>query len=99
MKKWKVNALVDCGALVSFVISLVSGLVLLIALPGGQGLGPGNSARIFLGISRAQWENIHNLWSLVFSGLVIIHLALHWRFCLGIARSWKDRKGRGGQGT
>ena len=81
MKRVKVNAIIDFAALVTFIISLVSGLVLYLVLPTGGRWSPTS----FAGLTRAAWLNMHNLWSLVFAALVIGHLVLHLRFLTKVA--------------
>jgi hypothetical protein len=84
MKKITVNALVDIGCLITFIPSLISGLVLYLVLPSGGGQGSGRE--LFLNISRNQWLTMHDYWSLVFAALIIIHLLLHWKFFRHIDR-------------
>jgi hypothetical protein len=77
MKRITVNALVDIGCLVTFIPSLVSGLVLYLALPEG---GFRSGWATYLGLPRTQWVAMHNNSSLVFAALLIIHMLLHWKF-------------------
>jgi hypothetical protein len=76
MKRVRVNFIIDLAALVTFCISLVSGLVLYLVLPTGGRWSPAS----FAGLTRSAWLNMHNLWSLAFAALVIIHLLLHLNF-------------------
>ncbi len=78
MKRITINALVDIGCLITFIPSLITGLVLYLVLPSGGGRG--NSYSLYLGITRTQWLNMHDYTSLVFAALLIIHLLLHWKF-------------------
>ena len=78
MKRITINALVDVGCLITFIPSLISGLVLYFVLPSGGGRGTGWI--LFLGIARNQWITMHNNTSLIFSTLLIVHLLLHWKF-------------------
>jgi hypothetical protein len=78
MKRITINALVDIGCLITFIPSLVSGLVLYLVFPEGGGRGSGWT--LFLGIAKNQWVTMHNNTSLVFAALLIIHLLLHWKF-------------------
>lgn len=78
MKRITINALVDVGCLITFIPSLISGLVLYLVLPSGGGRG--NSWSLYLGIPRFQWLTMHDYTSLVFSALLILHLLLHWKF-------------------
>jgi hypothetical protein len=84
MKRITINALVDIGCLITFIPSLVSGLVLYFVLPSGGGQGSGRV--LFLGIARNQWVTMHNNSSLVFAALLIIHLILHWMFFRNIKK-------------
>jgi Domain of unknown function (DUF4405) len=90
MKRITVNALVDIGCLITFIPSLVSGLVLYFVLPSGGGQGSGWAT--YLGIARNQWITMHNNWSLIFAALLIIHLFLHWKFFRNIDKCLKPGK-------
>lgn len=84
MKRVTINALVDIGCLITFIPSLISGLVLFLFLPSGVGRG-GNWAS-YLGLARDQWVTMHNYWSLAFAALLIIHMLLHWKFFRNIGK-------------
>ena len=86
MKRIQINAIIDIFSLITFIPSLISGLVLFFVLPGGLGLGPVSKTRAFLGLTRDQWTGMHDVWSLAFAALVIIHFALHWRFYRNIVK-------------
>jgi hypothetical protein len=79
MKRITINALVDIGCLITFIPSLITGLVLYLVLPEGGGRGTGGASS-FLGIARSQWVTMHDYPSLVFAALLIIHLLLHVKF-------------------
>lgn len=87
MRRITINALVDIGCLVTFIPSFVSGLVLFFILPSGAGRGGIHT--VYLGLVRDQWLNMHNYWSLAFSGLLIIHLLLHWMYFRNIGKCLK----------
>lgn len=74
----------DIGCLVTFITSLISGLVLYLVLPSGGGRGGGSGS--YLGIAREQWLNMHNYTSLIFAALIIIHLLLHWMYFRNIRK-------------
>ena len=77
MKPITINALVDIGCLITFIPSLITGLVLYLVLPEG---GFRSGWATCLGIPRNQWVPMHNYVSLMFAALLIIHLLLHWKF-------------------
>jgi len=87
MKRVTINALIDIGCLITFIPSLISGLVLCFVLPEGGGQGSGLAT--CLGIVRNQWVTMHNYTSLVFAALLIIHLLLHGKFFRHVGRSLK----------
>jgi hypothetical protein len=65
-----------------------TGLLLAFRLPPGSRGGRGLTA---LGMSRHEWGDIHTWLSYGFLALVLIHMALHWRWFWQIAarrRSW-----------
>jgi len=84
MKQIAINALVDIGCLITFIPSVISGLVLYLVLPSGGGRGSG--WELFLDIPRSQWVVMHDNSSLVFAALIIVHLLLHWKFFRHIDR-------------
>jgi len=89
MRRITINALVDIGCLITFIPSLISGLVLYFVLPSGGGRGSGWST--YLGITRNQWTTMHNNWSLIFSALLIIHLILHWMYFRNIRKCFVSK--------
>jgi hypothetical protein len=77
MKKTTLNLIVNIACLVTFIPSLFSGLVLYFYLPSGSGRG---GLVTYLGLTRSQWLGFHDYTSFAFTGFLIIHLALHWKF-------------------
>jgi len=96
MRRITINALIDIGCLITFVPSLVSGLVLFFVLPSGGGRG--GSHAVYLGLFRDQWLTMHNYWSLAFSALIIIHLILHWMYFWNIRKCLSPNKKDAGAG-
>lgn len=90
MKRITVNAIIDIGCLITFILSLITGLVLYLFLPSGSGRG--GSWATYLGITRDQWVTMHNYTSLVFAALLIIHLLLHWKFFRNIKTCLRPSK-------
>jgi hypothetical protein len=89
MKRSTINALVDICCLITFIPSLVSGLILYLVLPEGGGRGSGWA--LFLGIPKNQWVTMHNYTSLIFAALLIIHLILHWVFFRNIKKCFNPK--------
>ncbi len=96
MRRAKVNAVVDILALILFIPSLVSGVILHVFLPSGGGGFRGGAgvitANVFLGIVRNDWVDLHVFTSYVFTGLVIVHLLLHWRYIKSVGRILRRAK-------
>ena len=85
MKRVTINALVDIGCLVTFVPSLLTGLVLYFFLPSGG--GKGGSWVTWMGITRHDWVLYHDIASFAFAALLILHLLLHVKFFWNIRRA------------
>ncbi|GEM_PF-411323 len=84
MRRITINALVDIGCLITFIPSLISGLVLYLVLTSGGRRG--YSTSMYIGITRSQWLTMHDYTSLLFAALLILHLLLHWKFFRNIRR-------------
>jgi hypothetical protein len=85
MKRVTVNALVDIGALVTFIPTLLTGLVLYFFLPSGGGRG--SSWSTWMGITRHDWVLWHDIASFAFAALLVVHLILHWKFYKNIGKT------------
>ncbi len=80
--KTKFNIIVDILGFFSFLIISFSGIVLWRILPrgsyqGGRGI---TTEKMFFGLDRHNWTDIHNYIALVFIALILIHLILHWHW-------------------
>jgi len=87
MKKTKLNIFVDIVAFLAFLVSLISGLVLWQVLPSGEGFQGGRgelTEKIFLGMERHDWLEIHDISSLLFAVIVLLHIILHWDLIVAI---------------
>lgn len=85
MKRVTINALVDISCLITFILSLLTGLVLYIYLPSGTGRG--GSWVTWMGITRHDWVLYHDIASFAFALLLVVHLVLHWRFFRNIQKA------------
>ncbi|QYZ79377.1 DUF4405 domain-containing protein [Methanofollis formosanus] len=93
MQKRQINAVIDLALLVAFIIVGLTSVVLFFFLPsGGGGFGwvhAGTGAtnlRVFLGVTRGQWVDLHNITGLIFMVLMIVHIVLHIPFYRTIRR-------------
>ncbi|MCK9630850.1 MAG: DUF4405 domain-containing protein [Methanoregula sp.] len=87
MKRVTINALVDIGCLITFILSLVTGLVLYFFLPSGAGRG--GSWVTWMGIPRYDWVLWHDIVSFAFAALLIIHMLLHWMYFKNIRKHFR----------
>jgi len=91
MQKRQVNAIVDLALLVAFVIVALSSIVLLFFLPSAGGgwvhasTGVAN-LKVFLGVTRGQWVDLHNITGIVFIVLMAVHTLLHIPYFRNIRR-------------
>jgi fucose 4-O-acetylase-like acetyltransferase len=72
----KFNFWIDIVIFVAFMATAITGLMLWLLIPDGQGSGQ----FIFYGLTRRQWVDIHNWVGLAMLLGIIIHLVLHWRW-------------------
>lgn len=87
MRRITINALIDIGCLITFIPSLITGLVLYFFLPSGGGRG--GSWVTWMGITRHDWVLYHDIASFAFAALLIIHLLLHLAFFRNIRKCLK----------
>jgi hypothetical protein len=64
---------VDVAMFLTLASSLVSGIVLWLALPSGRRSG----FETFLGVAKTLWVDFHTYASLVFAAALLVHLALN----------------------
>ncbi len=74
--KTKFNLWLDAAIFTAFLITVLTGLLLWLVIPGGRG----NSGLIFLGLTRRDWVDLHNWAGLVMLIGATFHLVLHWRW-------------------
>jgi hypothetical protein len=72
--KNKVNFWLDITIFIAFVMTAITGLMLWLLIPGGQGSG----WLVFWGLTRHEWVDVHNWAGLVMLLGVLAHLVLHW---------------------
>ena len=62
------------------LLEAVSGFILWFALPRGTGRFGGGGGAEFWALSRHTWIDIHDWVAVAIMAVVIIHLALHWKW-------------------
>jgi hypothetical protein len=85
--KPKINFVLDVAIFILFVVALLSGLLLDDAYSSGgvqmrRGHGGGDSGETYtvLGVDRHAMDAVHTWSSLLAGVLVVVHLALHWKW-------------------
>ncbi len=73
------NTWVNIAAAAAGFGVLATGAILWLAVGRGPGTG-----KIFLDWHRHQWGDLHLACSLVFTGLLLVHLLLHWRWMVNV---------------
>ena len=87
--KGKIHYWIDVVIAIGFLLSAVSGLVLLIAGSSGGYQGGRNPRYLqtILFMAREGWKTLHNWSSLVMIAGVALHLALHTRWLISMTRN------------
>jgi len=81
MKKWKTNYLIDAGLFLCMMTIAGIGLLMKYVVLTGRETNEiyGSDVELtFLGLDRHQWGGTHFIVSLVFLGLLTLHIILHW---------------------
>ena len=84
MNKSKVNYFIDLGALISFLITAITGLAIFFFIPNGVRQG---RFQEFLGIEKGTWTAVYNWVGIIFIILVIIHFILHWNWIVCMTKN------------
>jgi len=87
MKKAKINLVID--ALLLLCLAAITGIGLLIKfvlVPGSQRweIYGQNVSLFFVELDRHQWGTIHFIIGLIFLGLLVLHVVLHWQMIVSI---------------
>jgi hypothetical protein len=94
MEKMKINFIVDILALIFFLASAATGLIIFFFMPPGFRSGKLS----FLGINKLIWVNWHSITSLIFIALALTHIVLHinWFVCV-VKNVFKKSGGKEGR--
>ncbi|MGD9636224.1 MAG: DUF4405 domain-containing protein [Pirellulales bacterium] len=99
MKRVHLNAVVDAGAMLAFMLLASTGFVLRIQLPPGsgdvygRGMGRGamqRSIELLWGWTRHEWGDIHYWIALGLLVVLSFHLFLHWKWIVSVVRGTKS---------
>ena len=88
ISKANMNYWVDLVIVMGFIVSAVSGLVLLFAPSGGGYQGGRNAAYAaeVLFLNRHEWISVHDWSSIAMVVGVFLHLVLHWKWITCMTR-------------
>jgi len=78
--KAKINFALDLVIAAAFLLSALSGIVMLLVPGGYQGGTNPNYGREVLWLGHEQWGDLHTWSSLVMVAGVLVHLVLHWKW-------------------
>src|SRR5688572_18477064 len=81
MKRTSLNLLIDVLAALFFLGMIATGYVLHYPLPPGT-----NKSLSLWGLTRHQWGEVHTWISLALLSSLVIHVALHWPWIVGMVR-------------
>lgn len=90
MNKAKINYLVDAIAFLSFLVTAVTGILIFIFLPPGEGRGGVHST--LFGYGRHDWGAIHDWVGIVMVVAAFIHIILHWEWIVCMTKDFFKKK-------
>ena len=92
--KARINLILDTVIAAAFLLSALSGIVMLL-VPGGYqgGRNPYYGTEV-LWLGHEQWSDLHTWGSLVMIAGVLVHLALHWKWIVCMVRKTLTPKQR-----
>lgn len=81
VKRTTTNAIIDLSAAITFLGLLVTGYIIRFPLPAGSG-----RSHVLWGMGRHDWGAVHFWISVAFLLILVVHLALHWEWVIGMIR-------------
>ena len=98
MNKARLNYLLDAVIGVAFLLSGATGVALLLMDNGGyRGGRHVGFATALLGLSRGTWSDLHTWASLVMIAGIAVHVALHWKWIVGMTKKMMTSRPRRAQ--
>ncbi len=70
------------------IVEAFSGFVLWLALPSGGGWGRRGIEQVFWTLPRYTWIDIHDWVAVALIVIVVVHLAMHWKWIVRMMRSF-----------
>jgi hypothetical protein len=90
MRKWVKNYVLFIIMLLLGLTQAVSGFLLWLVIPGGHrgfGISPGGQLSVATVLwSRYTWIELHDWTAVALVVMVIIHIALHWKWIVNMAK-------------
>jgi len=85
MSRNRLYIIINLIALLAFLVSFGSGLVLWL----GPSVGSGRTGADFWTLARHDWFTIHLYASLILGLIVVVHILIHFSWIRNIGRLWK----------
>ena len=93
MNKARLNYVLDAVIGLAFLLSGATGVAFLLMGSGGyQGGRNAGYATALLGLSWGTWSDLHTLASLVMIAGIVVHIALHWKWVVGMTKKMMPRR-------
>lgn len=88
MQKIKINVIVNGFSFLSLLVVFATGIALWVFMPGSKGAG-----RVSLwGLDRHVWKDWHNWGGVIFTGLMLLHLILHFSWIKSIPKFFSKQE-------
>lgn len=92
MRKGSILYLIAVSAFLAFLLEVLSGFVLWLALERADGFRGGRGATQapghdeFLALTRSEWIDVHDWAGVALLVIIGLHLVLHWRWIVNMTR-------------
>jgi hypothetical protein len=94
--KTKLNYVVDFVTLLLILAMIGTGVVIRYVLPPGSGGHGGGERWLLWGLDRHEWGGLHFWLAVGLAAVMLLHVALHWKWICGVTRRWIGRLRNGG---
>lgn len=86
MQRNTVKFVLDVLLFVSLTTTAVIGFMLAFIIPGGEKVP--HQEKIFLGLHRHTWGDVHLTFALIFLGILAVHLYLNWSWIVATTQKY-----------